>query len=337
MKLFIVIRAKSTALYVVLLVAALLLVWSWGSAVPVFWGSKMIYFMGHQLDPMAEDLTEQVTRLVEGLNQKPVNAVIDPETKGPLPDISGFEIMIPETVEQIKRAKNGSVVQPIWREIPAEIRLESFLDKAVWQGNPLRNQVALVINVSWGNEYLLEMLDIFTEKQIKASFFLVGKWATKNPDLVKKIHDLGHEFGNHGYSDPHMSKLSAGEIKEEIKKTNQAIFDSTGITPSWFSPPYGEKLQKIYSAAAQVPMQTVLWSLDTVDWKLPGEDKIVERIVNNLHNGAIILMHPTEQTPGALRKIIEAIKQQGYEAVTVGELIDPSYWPKKYAPLWTGN
>jgi len=311
--------------------------WNFATSMVFPWGKKEVILMGHVLDQKAPDLDAQIARLTESLKQLPMDAEYDSVNKSVIPEINGFEIDVAATAEKIRKARNGANITPEWREIQPQATILDFRDLPIYQGNPVKNQVTLVVNVSWGNEYLEEMLEIMKEENVVASFFLVGRWAKENPDMVRKIHDLGHDFGNHGYSDPHMKDLGPEEIKDEIIRTNEVVEGLTGSKVQWFSPPYGEKVEKIYAAAAELDMYTVLWSLDTIDWTLPGEDKIVERIVNNLHNGAIILMHPTEQTPGALRQIIAGIKEQGLQTVTVSELLNPCYWPQKFNSLWLGN
>lgn len=339
MKIFWVIRAKTALFYLVACFAMLLVIYSWSyaSAEVSLWGKKQVLFMGHVLDPKAPDLTDQVKRITETLSQVPIPAQYDSVNKSVIPDLNGFEIDAEKTAEKIRSAKKGENIVPVWHDLPAQETLLDYAVLPIYQGNPLKTQVALVINVSWGNEYLEEMLDILEQEKAAASFFLVGRWAEQNPELVKKINAKGHDFGNHGYSDPHMMNMSSGEIREEITRTNQVVEELIGWEIRWFSPPYGEKEEKIYAAAAELNLHTVLWSLDTIDWTLPGEEEIVGRIVPNLHNGAIILMHPTEQTPGALRRIIDGIKEKDLQLVTVSELLNPSYWPQKYNSLWLGN
>ncbi|MDD4658310.1 MAG: polysaccharide deacetylase family protein [Eubacteriales bacterium] len=339
MRIFWVVKAKTVVFCLVACFALLLVVYSLNYAAGEVFSRKPKYvvFLGHELDPRAADVHQQVARLTQSLSQQPVAAQYDNVNKAVIPEVNGFEIDVEGSVAAVKGAKKGAVVQPVWQEIEPDMKLRDFALFPVYQGNPLKNQVALVINVSWGNEYLEEMLTILETNAVPASFFLVGRWAKENPELVKKIQELGMDFGNHGYSDPHMQEMSPEAIKEEIIKTSQAVEELTGIKVQWFSPPYGEKAEKIYAAAADLGLHTVLWSLDTIDWTLPGEEVIVGRIVEHLHNGAIILMHPTEQTPGALEAIIAGVRQKNLEFVTVSQLLNPSYWPQKYSALWAGN
>lgn len=335
MKIFWVVKAKSAFFLLAACFALLLVAYSLSQAAgEVIRKVQPVKFLGWEIDPKAHDLVEQVERLTASLCQQAVAAEYDSINKAVVPEINGFHIDVEASVAAIRQAKKNTVVAPVWQEIKPEKVLADFPLLPVYQGNPLKNQVALVINVSWGNEFLIEMLEILEAEAAPASFFLVGRWAAENPDLVKQIWQLGMDFGNHGYSDPHMQDLSPEAIKAEITETNLVIEGLTGIKTRWFSPPYGEKVEKIYAAAADLGMHTVLWSLDTVDWTLPGEETIVARIVDNLHNGAIVLMHPTAQTPEALKAIIAGVRAQELEFATVSDLLDPSYWPAKYSPLW---
>ncbi|QNO16472.1 polysaccharide deacetylase family protein [Alkalicella caledoniensis] len=257
------------------------------------------------------------------------DAYIDSETKSLIPHLNGCQLDIDATAEKIVGAKKGESVDPVIHTILPLVTIKDFSHVPIYQGNPIRKQASLVINISWGNEfndYLQEMLDILKDQGVKGNFFLVGKWAEKYPNLVKQIHQEGHILANHGYSDPYMSKISIEEISIEINKTNDLIKEATGYTPIYFSPPYGEKDTRIFEQSTKDSMVNVLWSLDTIDWQRPGIDAMADRILNNMHNGAIILMHNTEQTPAALKKIIIGIKEKGYEIVDLDTMLSPDYY-----------
>lgn len=192
----------------------------------------------------------------------------------------------------------------------------------IYQGNADKKAIALTVNVDWGEEYIPKMLEVFDTKDVKATFFLSGKWVEKHPDIVKDIYSRGHELGNHGYSHPHPDKLSVQQNIEEIQKTEQAIERITGFKTRLFAPAYGEKKQHVVDAAAKIGYRTIYWSLDTIDWQKPKPSTIVERIVPRAFNGAIVLMHPTENTVLALPEIIHKLKEQGYSFMTVSEIIN---------------
>jgi probable sporulation protein (polysaccharide deacetylase family) len=181
--------------------------------------------------------------------------------------------------------------------------------------------MALTCNVFWGEEYIGQMLEILKEKNVKATFYIGGTWAEKFPQLVKKISDQGHEIGSHGYSHPHPDNISLQENLKDISKAEKIIFDITGKKPQLYAPPYGERGPAVLEAAQQLGYRTVLWSIDTIDWQRPAPEVISERVLNKMENGAIVLMHPTAPTVNALPGIIDGLKEQGFQLITVGNML----------------
>ena len=276
-----------------------------------------------------DDIIRYLESIAPEFNFEPQDAFIDPETKSLIPHLNGCKLDIEETAKKIINAQKGEILEPALEVIPATITIKEFSHVPIYQGNPIKKYVSLVINISWGNEfndYLQEILQILKGHDVKGNFFLVGTWAEKYPEIVTQIYEEGHVLANHGYSDPYMSKISIEEISKEINKTNNLIKDVTGYTPIYFSPPYGEKETRIFEQSAKEQMVNILWSLDTIDWQRPGVDVMANRILTNLHNGAVVLMHNTEQTPGALEKIITGVKEQGYKIVDLDEMLSPDYY-----------
>lgn len=191
----------------------------------------------------------------------------------------------------------------------------------IYQGNDERREMALTVNVYWGEEFLPQMLQTMKENNVKVTFFIGGQWAEKYPDLLKKIAAEGHEIGSHGYSHPHPDQLSKDGNLREIKKSAQIIDKIIGKPITLFAPPYGERGDAVLAACEQSGYKFILWSLDTIDWQRPAPETIVQRVTSKAHNGAIVLMHPTAPTVKALPEIITTLKQEGYKLVTVSEMI----------------
>lgn len=195
------------------------------------------------------------------------------------------------------------------------------LAEPVYRGNEQRREVAITFNVFWGEDYILPLLAILEEYQVRATFFIGGQWAEKNRELVEQIFARGHEIGSHGYSHPHPDQLSVAENREEIRRCHEILRNITGQEPRLFAPPYGERGRNVLLAAEAEGYRTILWSVDTIDWRNPPPGVIVNRVVKKIHNGAIILMHPTEPTTKALPEILNYFKTHGYRCVTVSELL----------------
>jgi len=190
--------------------------------------------------------------------------------------------------------------------------------------------MALTINVDWGEEYIPAMLEALDQRKARATFFVTGRWAKKNPDLLKIISNRGHQIENHGYSHPHPDQLSVGANQEEIKKTESIIEGIIGKRTHLYAPPYGEKGASGLRAADVLGYQTILWTLDTVDWRADSTPEIIaKRIINPTIQfgikpdkaGAIILMHPKANTVKALPVILDQLDRDGFSFQTLDGLI----------------
>lgn len=183
-------------------------------------------------------------------------------------------------------------------------------------------KIAITLDGTWGADYTDEILKIFDENNLDITFFFAGYWLENYPDLVKKIAAEGHEIGNHTYTHPHCNSLSSDEIRNELERTSSLIEKLTGKRPQYFRPPFGEYNNNIITTSRENGYQVVQWSLDSLDWREPGTEFIVNRIMSNVTAGDIILMHNNApDTPEALRTIIPRLKSRGFEIVPLSELI----------------
>lgn len=204
------------------------------------------------------------------------------------------------------------------------------IPKPIEQVKTNEKVMALTINVDWGGEYIPGILEVLDRHQAKVTFFLTGRWAKNNPELVKEIHSRGHAIENHGYSHPHPDQISVAANEEEIKKTEQVIAEIIGHKTTFYAPPYGERGPSGLKAAQNLGYKTILWTLDTVDWRPESTPEIItKRVVDPpirhgikpTREGAIVLMHPKENTLRALPVILEQLANEGFSFVTIDELI----------------
>jgi len=179
-----------------------------------------------------------------------------------------------------------------------------------------------MVNVAWGNEYLIDLLNLLKERNINITFFLEGRWVEQYPEYAHMIKDSNQEIGNHSYSHKDMRTLTVEEINMEITKTNEKIHEVLGVKPKYFTPPYGYFDARVLEIAESLKMVTILWSLDTLDWKIKNPNEIIDKIVPNIKNGSIILMHPTESSLIALPSIIEKALDQNYKIEKISELLN---------------
>jgi peptidoglycan-N-acetylglucosamine deacetylase len=167
------------------------------------------------------------------------------------------------------------------------------------------------------------LLDILKQRNIKATFFLIGQNAAANPDIVRRILADGHEIGNHSWTHPQLSKLSDDRVTTEISKTQDAIKEASGFTPTLLRPPYGAITARQREwIESRFGLSIILWSVDPFDWKRPGASVITQRILSEVRPGAIILSHDIhKQTVDAMPATLDALAAKGYKFVTVTELI----------------
>ncbi|MFK7694055.1 polysaccharide deacetylase family protein [Paenibacillus sp. HJGM_3] len=278
-------------------------------------------------------LYERIQQLAEQMKKPPIDAKLDKVWKA-VPALNGQEVDIDATWRnaiQLSAAK-AEAYPLIYKPIPPSVRLEDLGAQPIYKGNPEKPMVALMINVAWGNEFLSPMLDVLERQQVKATFFLDGSWLSKNEDLAKMIASKGHELSNHAYSHKNMSQISRQQNVDEIAKT-QALLEKMGVKNHLFAPPSGDYNDQTVKVAHELGLHTILWTLDTVDWKNPGADTILRRLTPRLEPGATILMHPTASSSGALNSLIESIKKKGLVLGTVSELISPERIPSVEEPI----
>lgn len=182
-----------------------------------------------------------------------------------------------------------------------------------------KKKIALTFDDGPHAVYTERLLDGLKERGIHATFFVVGENLEGKEELLKRILEEGHIIGNHTYNHVQLNLLSMDAACVEIWKTNTAIFDITGKIPVYIRPPYG--LWDEDSACA-ADMEIVLWNIDSEDWKYKNKSRIVERVVKQAKDNGIILLHDIYQTSvEAALEIADRLIEQGYEFVTVDELM----------------
>ncbi|MBF0708462.1 polysaccharide deacetylase family protein [Alkalihalobacillus hwajinpoensis] len=272
-------------------------------------------------------LYDEIADAKESMDIPPINAVIDRVWKG-IPGYNGLIIDAEASYEKMKgKAFDENLL--VKKEVKPDVQLDDLEPTAVYKGNPKKPMVAFMINVAWGEEYLPDMLQQLKKHSVHATFFLDGSWAKKNPDIVRMLDEEGHEIGNHAYSHPDLKQLSDAAIRKELEDTNQVIEATIDKQPVVFAPPSGSYANNAVQIADQLGMQTVLWSVDTVDWKKPAPQVLTERVLQNVHAGALILMHPTEPTEQSLEALIRGVEKRGYQLGTVSQVLDSKRLEKR--------
>ncbi|EFM13110.1 polysaccharide deacetylase [Paenibacillus curdlanolyticus YK9] len=250
----------------------------------------------------------------------PIDAVVDRVWKA-IPGYNGLEVDISRTYQANMGNAEGAPLQLIYKQVKPAVGLEDLGVEPTYRGNPNKKMVSFMINVAWGNEYIGSILKTLDEYKVKATFFLDGSWLKRNPELAKEIQSHGHEMSNHAYSHPMMSHLSRDAQYQQITKTEALLKSTLGVKNRWFAPPSGDFNAGTVKVAYSQGLRTVLWTIDTIDWRKPAPSTIVARIRSKLEPGALILMHPTASSRDALADMIKLVQAKGYQIGTVSQTL----------------
>ncbi|MCM3128765.1 polysaccharide deacetylase family protein [Paenibacillus provencensis] len=267
-----------------------------------------------------DELKKQIEEKAAEYKVPPIDAKVDRVWKA-IPGYNGIEVDVQATYLQARSNPNAVSIPLVYKQIPPKVSLDDLGAQPIYRGNPEKKMASFMINVAWGNEYIVPMLDILDEYKVKATFFLDGSWLKKNEQMAKEIQKRGHELENHAYSHPNMSQLTSERAELEISKTKSLLHEMLGVENKWFAPPSGDYDQETVELARQQGLKTVLWTIDTVDWKKPSPDSVVAKITKGVEPGSLILMHPTASSAAAMRGMIEGITQKGIKLGTVSETL----------------
>lgn len=222
-----------------------------------------------------------------------------------------------------KRVKTG---ETSGETVDVEV-LEEAQDMIVSSRNPSPadgKYVALTFD-DGPSKYTPQILDILKEKGAKATFFNLGSQAQGNPEGSKAVVDAGQELASHTMAHQNLPKADRDTLRSEITSAASALKDASGEDVQMIRAPYGAFTDVEWARAGDLISCNVLWNIDTLDWKRPGADVIQASALKGVRSGSIILMHDgggnREQTVEALPGIIDSLHDQGYELVTVSELM----------------
>lgn len=182
-----------------------------------------------------------------------------------------------------------------------------------------KKKIALTFDDGPSALYTGTLLDGLKERNVKATFFLIGKNAEENPELVKRIYAEGHLIGNHTYSHVEITKIPDEEAIEELEKTDEIICSITGEHVQYMRPPFGSWQKELESRLDVLP---VLWTVDPFDWTTENVEEIVNKVVTETEENDMILLHDCyESSVQAALQIIDILQEENYEFVTVDELM----------------
>jgi len=186
------------------------------------------------------------------------------------------------------------------------------------EAQPRKKKIAITFDDGPHPVYTLKLLDGLAQRNVKATFFIIGESAERYPEVIKRIYAEGHLIGNHTYSHVQLTCISSTRAIEEIRKTNDIVASITGETVRYIRPPFGLDNKTLAASSNLIP---ILWTVDPRDWSVLNTNSVVSHVVKKVKENDVILLHDIFDTSvDAALQIIDILLEQGYTFVTVDEL-----------------
>jgi len=269
-----------------------------------------------------QDVTEPVEEQVELLPCQPV----DPELRPTVP-AEGLE-----DFHGLRRVSRDKITGKVATMEVAQIKPVVIAKRCT----NTTKAIALTFDDGPHTTYTTKILDILAEHHARATFFVLGIYAKKYPQIIRRQIAEGHEVAIHSWAHGNYTHMSAAAMANDIARCQKLLHSIAGAPASlnWFRPPYGAKNATVERVIAEAGLRTAMWSVDPADWRQPGSEAIYQHIMSHAYSGAVVLMHDgpahREGTVKALRRIIPGLQKRGYELVTMSQLAG-------LVPVFTGE
>lgn len=259
--------------------------------------------------------------LAEGILEQQVESQTKSQTnkhnivEGELPHLKGGPV---KDVRALHQPVEMTILQELYPEI---FFIHGPLDE---------NKIALTFDDGPDPRFTEEVLDVLNHYNVPATFFLMGSRAIAYPEIVQRINNEGHIIGNHTYFHPNLvEEADIPTLEREVTRTENVLNDIVGYWTKLFRAPYGFLYNELVEKLAEMQYFVIGWSVDSLDWQEDPPEVIASYVIDNIHPGAIILMHDgadwdgdRTNTVASLHIIIPALLEQGYEFVTIPELLN---------------
>jgi len=195
-------------------------------------------------------------------------------------------------------------------------------------------QIALTFDDGPNDPHTLKLLEVLANHNVRATFFMIGRYVQQRPDIARAVAQAGHLIGNHTFTHPVLSLKSAAETRSQLVDCRKALQDAIGTHSTLFRPPFGARRPATLRIARSLGLEPVMWNVTGYDWNAPPAAVIERKVVRQMRGGDIVLLHDGgHRTMGADRgqtvitteSLIRRYKDQGYEFVTVGEMRSVSH------------
>ena len=195
---------------------------------------------------------------------------------------------------------------------------------------PGARQLALTYDDGPNDAATLQLLDTLARHNVKATFFVLGRYVAQKPRIVRAVAEAGHVLGNHSWDHPRFIFASNAELTSQIERTQDAILDACGVLPTLCRPPYGGRRPGTFHALRKLGLEPVMWRVTCYDWKATSADNVLAHAQRQIRGGDVILMHDGDQqamgadrshTIEATNRLIAHYKAKAFEFVTVPEMM----------------
>jgi len=191
-------------------------------------------------------------------------------------------------------------------------------------------QIALTYDDGPNDPHTLQLLDVLAKHSVRATFFMIGRYVRQRPDLARAVAQAGHVIGNHTFTHPLLIFESAARTRMQLVDCQQALEDTVGEHSNLFRPPFGGRRPATLRVARALGLETVMWNVTGYDWNAPPAAVIEKKVMRQMRGGDVVLLHDgghramgadRAQTVAATDNLIRRYKDQGYEFVTVEEML----------------
>ena len=197
-------------------------------------------------------------------------------------------------------------------------------------GDPASRSLALTFDDGPNDPHTLRLLEVLAKHEVKATFFMIGRFVRERPQIARAVAQAGHVVGNHTYTHPNLFFASGSRLARELDDCEKALTEVVGEHSKLFRPPFGLRRPGTLRAAARRGLTTVMWSVTAFDWQLPTAEAIERRVAPQVRGGGVILLHDgghrqmgTDRAPTveATDRMIARYKGEGYSFVTIPEMM----------------
>jgi peptidoglycan-N-acetylglucosamine deacetylase len=194
-------------------------------------------------------------------------------------------------------------------------------------------QLALTYDDGPNGPHTLRLLEVLAKHQVKATFFMIGRFVAEKPEIAREVTRAGHAIGNHTFNHPNLIYCSAARVRGELEQCRKILNDTVGEHSNLWRPPFGARLPHVLSVSRSLGLEPVMWTVSSNDWKIRSADAIEQRVTTRIRGGDVILMHDGAHlrmgadraaTVEATDRLIRRFKDTGYQFVSILEMMGAS-------------